>query len=238
MRFVVSEEVFSALPTVCFGIVVAREVDNRLPQPGILQLLRQAEEEVREKFKEMAIKSHPVISRYREAFRQLGMNPNKFPSSIEALVSRVVKGARLPDINGVVNLVNALSLRHILPMGAHDLDSQCGDLGVRFTQKEEPFVPFGGPREMVPPGELVYADEREVRTRRWIWRQSERGKVTPESRNIIFPIDGFTDCNREAVFRARDELASLLTQFYSCQVEVYYLDREHLDEVVLTAGAA
>ncbi|MGB9859184.1 MAG: hypothetical protein ACPLQP_04530, partial [Moorellaceae bacterium] len=68
-------------------------------------------------------------------------------------------------------------------------------------------------------------------------RQSERGKVTPESRNIIFPIDGFTDCNREAVLRARDELASLLTQFYSCQVEVYYLDREHLDEVVLPAGA-
>lgn len=226
MRFVVSKEVFSVLPTVCFGMVVARDVDNRLPQPDILQMLRCTEEEVRHRFKEVALREHPFISSYREAFRQLGINPNKFPSSVEALVSRVVKGGHLPDINGVVNLVNALSLKHILPMGAHDLDSQCGDLWVRFTQKEEPFVPFGGPPEVVPPGELVYADEREVRTRRWIWRQSERGKVTHESRNIIFPIDGFTDCNREAVLKARDELASLLKRFYSCHVEVYYLDAQ------------
>lgn len=224
MRFTVSDEVFNVLPNVCFGVVVARKLDNRLSQPTIMELLRRTEIDVRERFKDTPLKEHPAISCYREAFRRLGINPNKFPSSVEALVSRVVKGGQLPDINGVVNLVNALSLKYILPMGAHDLDSQEGDLQVRFTRTEEPFTPFGGPLEMVPPGELVYADQREVRTRRWIWRQSERGKVTAESRNIFMPIDGFTDYNREAVLAARNELASLLDRFYRCQVEVYYLD--------------
>ncbi|WP_027718395.1 B3/B4 domain-containing protein [Desulfovirgula thermocuniculi] len=224
MRFTVSDEVFEMLPGVCFGVVVARDVDNTVPRPAIVDFLRQMESAVREKFQGVSVKEHPAIACYREAFKRLGMNPNKFPSSVEALVSRVVKGGQLPDINGVVNLVNALSLKYLLPMGAHDLDSQEGDLEVRFTRTAEPFVPFGGAPEMVPPGELVYADRREVRTRRWIWRQSERGKVTAESRNIFMPVDGFVDANREAVLAARDELALLLERFFRCRVGVYYLD--------------
>lgn len=224
MHFAIDRDVFSVLPNLCIGLVVARGVDNRRSDPGILAMLRDYEKLVRERFAGSAVKEHPALLPYREAFRKLGINPNKFPSSVEALVSRVVKGGQLPDINGVVNLVNALSLKFILPMGAHDLDTQRGDLRVRFTDKEEVFVPFGGLEETVPPGELVYADEREVRTRRWIWRQSERGKVTEYTQNIIFPIDGFVDQNLKEVLLARDELASLLKHYYCCTVEVFCLN--------------
>ena len=53
---------------------------------------------------------------------------------------------------------------------------------------------------------MVYAIGQQVRTRRWTWMQSENGKITSASTDIFFPIDGFTDFNRERVLAAQDEL--------------------------------
>ncbi|MGI6540750.1 MAG: B3/4 domain-containing protein [Bacillota bacterium] len=231
MRFLIDPEVFEVLPTMCIGVVVAHGIDNTQLQSDNAQkisaLLSKAMRRTRAKFAGTNVKEHPDIVPYREAFRALGYNPNKFPCSVEALTSRVVKGSDLPDINSVVNLVNAVSLELALPMGAHDLDSISGDLAVRFSRQGELFTPLGEAEpEEVPAGELVYADGREIRTRRWIWRQNDRGKVTEESRNIFFPIDGFTDRNRDAVERAMAELAGRLEEFFGVAAHQYFLDRD------------
>jgi len=225
MKFTIDDSVFESLPEVCFGVVVARDLDNRVAQPLIRERLDRSIEVTRGKFHGHSLKEHPDLLCYREAFQTLGINPNKFPSSVEALTTRVVKGGNLPDINGAVNLVNAISLKYTLPMGAHDLDSVQGDLTVRFSRTGDQFTPFGQDTpETVDEGELVYADDREIRTRRWIWRQSDRGKVTQTSTNIFFPIDGFVHYNRAAVLAARDELVGLLEQIFQCQTITYYLD--------------
>lgn len=225
MRFIIDDRVFEVLVEVCFGVVVARNLDNRPTRPLIKEMLDRSITGAREKFKGCILKEHPDLLCYREAFQKLGINPSKFPSSVEALTARVVKGGSLPDINGAVNLVNAISLKYTLPMGAHDLDSVHGEMMVRFSRPGDRFTPFGhNTPETVDEGELVYADGREVRTRRWIWRQSDRGKVTENTKNIFFPIDGFVRHNRASVLAARDELAGFLDQIFQCEVATFYLD--------------
>ncbi|MCR4418744.1 MAG: phenylalanine--tRNA ligase beta subunit-related protein [Clostridia bacterium] len=225
MRFRIVEEVFAALPTVCFGVVVGEGINQDGLGERSVALLRLAAEEVRVRMADVRPKEHPGLVPYREAFRQLGLNPNRFPSSIEALVNRVVKGGELPDVNPVVNVVNALCLRYLVPMGAHDLDTVEGDLEVRFSRAGDRFIPFGETEaEAVEPGELVYADAEGVRTRRWIWRQGSRGMITPASSRIFFPIDGFEDANRQAVLAAREDLARLLAELFGARVKTYYLD--------------
>lgn len=228
MRFIIDPVVFETLPTVCVGVVVAKGVDNCGKTQEINALLREAVTEVRKKFAGVNLKEHSAFVCYRESFKKLGFNPNKFLSSVEALVSRVVKGGELPEINDVVNLVNAVSLKHTLPMGAHDLDSMTGDIMVRFSRENEQFIPFGQTEpETVPAGELVYADESQIRTRRWIWRQNERGKITAETKNIFFPIDGFSDCNLDSVLRAQKELAGYLERFWGVRPEQFFLDKSN-----------
>jgi DNA/RNA-binding domain of Phe-tRNA-synthetase-like protein len=200
-------------------------MDNQGSRPEVNGLLRQSIAAAQEKFRAVAPKNHPDLQPYREAFQKLGFNPNKFSCSVEALAARIVKGGMLPDINPAVNLANAYSLKYSLPMGAHDLDAAHGDIEVRFSRAGDSFVPFGQSEpELLDEGELVYADGREIKTRRWIWRQSDRGKVTAESKNIFFPIDGFADYNREAVLAARDELAATLECIFACRVRLLYLD--------------
>lgn len=112
MEFIIDNSVFETLPEVCFGVVVARDLDNRTDRPEIKELLGRSMEQVREKFKDRHLKDHQDLLCYREAFQKLGINPNKFPCSVEALTARVVKGGNLPDINGLVNLINAVSLKY------------------------------------------------------------------------------------------------------------------------------
>ena len=90
------------------------------------------------------------------------------------------------------------------------------------------FLPFGGEAEETPDsGEVVYAVGHQVRTRRWTWRQSEHGKITPESTDIFFPIDGFTDFNREQVLAAREELRALIQRIFGCEAAVGFVDAGH-----------
>jgi DNA/RNA-binding domain of Phe-tRNA-synthetase-like protein len=230
MKFRVYPEVFEKLPNVCFGVVVGYGIDNSADLSGREQLLFQAVEEARKNLCGQDIKTVRQLIPYREAFGTLGFNPNKYPSSIEAMLKRVLKGNDIPPINGVVDICNALSLEYLLPMGAHDMDALEGDIEVRFATGEETFIPLGtADEEKVDRGELVYADQRSIRTRRWIWRQSDRGKITTESRNIFFPIDGFIGENCDRILEARNRLAAMLQKFYGCRVEKFFVDSRNTE---------
>ncbi len=218
MKFIVEKEVFEKLPKACFGVVVAKGIDNSKAYPEIDRLLHESIEAATRHFEGKNVKEASDILPYREAFRALGINPNKYLCSIEALFTRIAKGKGMPHINPVVDLGNAVSLKYTLPMGAHDLGGSDEDICIRLAQPGDIFLPFGGVTEESPDnGEVVYAVGNQVRTRRWTWRQSEHGKITPLSTDIFFPIDGFTDFNREQVLAARDELEAKLNQLFHCK---------------------
>jgi len=228
MKFKVYPEVFERLPNVCFAVVAAYGIDNRSKIKEIEEFLRLAIEKVREETSDTDIKKNRDIIPYRMAFSELGFNPNKYLSSIEAMVKRVAKGGDLPSINPVVDLANAVSLKYMLPLGAHDLDALEGDIAVRLAVPGDTFIPLGETvEEAVDPGELVYADSKRIRTRRWIWRQSDKGKITAESRNIFFPIDGFKGENCNRMLEARNQLAALLEEHFGCRVEKHFVTKDN-----------
>ncbi len=228
MKFIVEKEIFEKLPSACFGVVMAKGIDNSRAYPEIGQLLDESIAAAAQRFEGKKVKEETDILPYREAFRALGINPNKYLCSIEALFTRIAKGKGMPHIDPVVDLGNAVSLKYTLPMGAHDLGGSSEDICIRLAQPGDSFLPFGGEAEETPDsGEVVYAVGRQVRTRRWTWRQSEHGKITPSSADIFFPIDGFTDFNREQVLAARDELQALVKQIFGCEAAAGFVDADH-----------
>lgn len=228
MKFIVEQEIFEKLPNACFGVVMARGIDNRTAYPEIDRLLEESIQAAARSFACRKVKEDPEILPYREAFRALGINPNKYLCSIEALFTRISKGKGMPRINPVVDLGNAVSLKYTLPMGAHDLGGSSEDISIRLARAGDTFLPFGSETEEVPDaGEVIYAVGHQVRTRRWTWRQSEHGKITPESTDIFFPIDGFTDFNQTRVLAARDALAESLTRIFRCTPLTGFVDIAH-----------
>ena len=227
-KFEVAAEVFEKLPTYCLGVVVARGVDNDTANVKVTQMMNDEMDAFVQRMAGVNLKEYPGIQPYRNAFLSLGMNPNKFMCSVEALSKRVQKGNRLPNINPIVDLGNALSLKYCLPMGAHDIEKLDGDMTVRFSTTEDYFLPMGeNEAEQMPDQELVYVSNHTVKTRRWICRQSDDGKIDEKTGYIFYPIDGFVDANLENVKRATAELAKFLAEEFGCEVKTGFIDSTH-----------
>ncbi len=226
MRFGIAPEVLAAFPTYCVGLVVATEVNNAVDSPEIGALLARAATTVRQALGDAPLASSPRLRAWIEAFYQAGINPTEFPPAVEALARRVVEGEGVPRINPAVDLANAVSLEQLVPVGAHDLARLRGDFWVRFSREGDTFTPLGHQAsEPVPPGEIVFADEQAVRTRRWVWRLGEPGKVTVASRAILFPIDGFVGQTDEAVRQAVADLAGHLKTLLGASTHTFVVDR-------------
>lgn len=64
--------------------------------------------------------SRPAIAATRETYRRLGKEPSRYRGSPEALVRRARSGKELYRIHNVVDVVNLMSLRTLLPIGLYD----------------------------------------------------------------------------------------------------------------------
>ena len=146
MYYQVAQEVFDKLPTACFGAVAVRGLDNTRQIPELEEMLQENIKVCEAYFADKKPKETPDIVPYREAFRALGINPNKYLCSIEALLTRIAKGKGFPCINAVVDLGNAISIGHRLPIGAHDIDSLDEGLDVRLARPATPLLPLAKPR--------------------------------------------------------------------------------------------
>jgi DNA/RNA-binding domain of Phe-tRNA-synthetase-like protein len=165
--------------------------------------------------------SHPHVAAWREAYRSFGSKPSKYLSSVEALLSRTLKGNDLPPINAIVDLYNAVSIRHVLPVGGEDRDTLTSDLVLRFAEGNEPFDAMStGEIEHPDPSEVVFADSTGVTCRRWNWRQSARTQITPETRNIYFVLDSLPPYSLDSLHTAGDALIADLQQISpECEIE-------------------
>jgi DNA/RNA-binding domain of Phe-tRNA-synthetase-like protein len=211
MIFSVHKELFDILPDLTIGVVVAMGVDNTRPSREIDDLLIQTVEEMKKNFIGDKAQEHPKIKPWRTAFTKLGISGSKFPSSIESMARRVLKGDPFPKINPLVDLYNSVSLKFLVPMGGHDLDTIEGNIHLRFAEGWEPFTPLGsGETVVVPKGELVYRDDREVLTRNWVWRQCDKDKATEKTKNIFIPIDVLGEVGRERADEIIQELSRLI----------------------------
>jgi DNA/RNA-binding domain of Phe-tRNA-synthetase-like protein len=85
----------------------------------------------------------------------------------------VLKGESLPRINALVDTYNAVSLRHLIPVGGEDLDELRGDL--RLVRAED--------------GEVVWRDDEGITCRRWNWRQEPRTRLTENTTRAFFVFD-------------------------------------------------
>lgn len=222
MFYEVSGEVFDKLPNAVFGVVAVKGIDNARPVPELAELLEKYIAECEAYFAGEKPKNTPDVIPYREAFRTIGINPNRYACSIEALMDRIAKGKGFPSISPAVDLGNCISIKYHLPIGAHDIDSFIdGRLSVRAADENDVFVPFGSEEPDNPePGEIVYVSGNEVRTRRWTWRQGNNGMITEETTNLLYPIDGFADVNMDKVEAAISDFEQYVKEFFGDDITI------------------
>lgn len=228
MKFRIQKEIFDKLDNLYVGVVVAKGIDNSIKRDDIDKLLDDSIKLAEERFLNKKVKEDERIIPYRDAFLNIGINPNKYMCSVEAMFTRISKGKGLPHINPLVDLNNAISLKYTLPMGTHDLSKSDLDIEMRFAKENDTFNPMGTEEIETPDNdEVVYAVGNNVRTRRWTWRQSNEGKIDENTNYVFFPIDGFKGFNDDNVNLAIKELESILKSVFNAQVVTGFVDKDN-----------
>ncbi|MBI4043394.1 MAG: hypothetical protein HY393_01140 [Candidatus Diapherotrites archaeon] len=211
MQLVVSDEIFKQYPGTVIGIILARGMDNTRESPEMRACLRVQEKRVCAEFALETLSRHPRIACWRAAYQKFGAKASEYRSSIENLYRRILKGEEIRSINPLVDAYNVVSLTHALPVGGEDLDKTRGTIEFCFAGENEKPVQLLGENEARPPhkGEVIYRDEEGTLCRRWNWKEAERTKLTPTTKNALLVVEGIPPITEEDVKRALDELENL-----------------------------
>jgi DNA/RNA-binding domain of Phe-tRNA-synthetase-like protein len=235
----VSQEIFRIFPDVLIGLVPFQKINNTGQHEDVLKALREEEARTVERFSSSPIPDHPHIAPWREAYRKFGAKPKDYPSSIENLLRRVMKGHHLPHINAVVDIYNIVSLRHIVPVGGEDLDRIQGDVELTIaTDHEAPVRLLGEPEERSPkPGEIIYKDDAGAICRRWNWKEADRTKFTESTANGFLVIEALPPVDRTKLDRVLDELVTLVQSHCGGSIKKGIVDPANA-EISLTVSQA
>ena len=224
----ISGDIFSLFPEYVRGVVLAYDVTNAESPTEIVEILRAAEVSVRERLRLEELTAHPRIASWREAFREVGIKPSEFRASIEAMTRRTLRQQELPSINALVDIGNILSLRHLLPVGAHAIDVVSHDITLRHASGDEEFVPLGSEEVEHPsPGEIILTEGRTVLTRRWSWRQGNHTLTLPTTTAVEFNVDGLPPVPKSEVESICQELLEMVQRFCGGQMRYEILSRKN-----------
>ena len=178
------------------------------------------------------VPNHPAIAPWRAAYRAFGVKPNDHRPSLEGLL-RAARRGTLGSINPLVDLYNAVSLTWLLPCGGEDLATIEGNLRLTRAEGGEAFVPLGGGPELPPkPGEVIYRDDGGVVCRCLNWREADRTKLTPATRDAVLVLEalpgtGVASEGADQLVAAVDDLAARIGQILGGTTTVVILDRHH-----------
>jgi DNA/RNA-binding domain of Phe-tRNA-synthetase-like protein len=227
MKLSAAPEFFELFPEASIALVVVRGIDNsrRTDESARLQ---KAQASASARLQGAPLTEHPRIQCWREAYRAFGAKPKDYPSSIENLLRRALKGDPLRSVNPLVDLYNVISLAHLLPAGGEDLDAIEGDIVLTRATASEPPVKLLGENEERSPksGEVIYKDDRGAICRRWNWKEADRTKLTEATRNAVLVLEALPPILRSELEEAARELERLVLERCGGEARVEVLDQK------------
>lgn len=226
MYFKIEKKIASVSSGIFTGIVVAYGLDNANTCVESERLLKESVQNFLNANSEKRIQDFDELGPYNEALDELGVNHMKYPCSIASILSRILKKKEFPSMGPVIDLGNYISISNMVPVGVHDIDTLNEDLSVRLTNAEDCNNPDNQyADDKLIEGEPAYVSGNSVRTRRWLWRQTPVGRVTKDSKNFIFLIDGF-ESNKERIESAVNELSHLIETLFGGKSETGFVSKD------------
>lgn len=151
------------------------------------------------------------IQAWRRAFSRMGLKPTQYRGAAESLLRRFRKDGALPRLHPLVDLCNAFSLAHAVPIAVFDLERIDRWLEVRRAAGSERYQDFSGAVEQPDPGEVVFVDgSGHAHARRWCHRQSARSAVGDATADVLIVAEAMHDGARAGIERLAADLGAAL----------------------------
>jgi DNA/RNA-binding domain of Phe-tRNA-synthetase-like protein len=84
------------------------------------------------------------IKEWRDIFKKIGKDPNRYRHSAEALYRRIRKQNYLQSVHSAIDINNFFSLEYQVPIGIYDAAKISGDVCIRMGEKNETYFGLNG----------------------------------------------------------------------------------------------
>ncbi|MFA6125996.1 MAG: phenylalanine--tRNA ligase beta subunit-related protein [Bacteroidales bacterium] len=206
----ISSEIIGLFPDLVVGYLDGN-ITNDAGDPVLWNRILERSKVIAGTMDEESIRQVEGIKAGKQAYRQLGKDPNRYRLSAEALMRRAVKGKELYSISTAVDLLNFVSLTTGITIGGFDGQKVIGDIELGIGSPGEEFIAIGrGPLnvENLP----VYRDDLGAIGNPT--SDSERTQITRSTEKVLMLITGFY--GNQGIDLVLNQLTSLLTEFCNC----------------------
>lgn len=214
-RFVAEDSFWKLFPDARIGVVVAHGMKpasqvSEEDAKAIKLALAEANKAADQHLTSNTISENQVVRVWRDAYQKFKTKKGA-RSSVENILKRVLKGNPVGSINPSVDVYNAVSLKHALPVGGEDIDAMQGDIRLRITEGGDAFRALGD-EEDAPTleGELCYMDDAGAICRCWNWRDGQRTALTDDSEKAFLIIESVDPERADDLQAAIDEMANMV----------------------------
>jgi DNA/RNA-binding domain of Phe-tRNA-synthetase-like protein len=206
----------------CAGAVVARGVRGGKTPPELLAYRKQAGARLAAFWKNRSISAHPAIAEYHRLHEQFGAR-GQVPAP-EKLITYIRRKKDLTAAGPVVDCYNLVSARTLLSIGAHDLAKFTPPITLRSCTPKDMYTPLGQTDPVSVAGEYAYVDADYRVICRLEVLQGDFSKVTAETRDVVFFLQGNRLLPSTILLKGAWLLAEMITRFCggSCELVSFH----------------
>lgn len=156
----------------------------------------------------------PIIQGFYDLHKKVGVSKRKNIPASENLIKLLKKRHDITRINPVVDIYNIISMESKLALGAHDIDKITGNVSLKLTDGKELFIPLGQEEpKKVPANVYSYIDDSNEVICYLEVRQVNKTKVTNDSKDIFFIVQGNEKTDYNYVKNVAKELITVVTYY-------------------------
>ena len=163
-------------------------------------------------YKNLNIEEDKILNGFHKIHENGEISKRKYTPASENLIRSLIERNSFYSINPIVDIYNIISLKTKLCLGAHDIDKVSGNVTLRFHNGNETFIPVGdGTVHKVKLNEYSYIDDNNDILCRLEVRQVEKTKVTEDSKNVFYIVEGNMETPDEYLDEVCKEIISITT---------------------------
>lgn len=175
--------------------------------------LKLNKESILNKYNSFDLENDPILQGFHKIHENGNISKRKNIPASENLIRLLKENNDIYSINSLVDIYNTISIKTKLCLGAHDIDKVSGNVTLRFHNGSENYNPLGdNSSHKVKLNEYSYIDDNNDILCRLEVRQVEKTKVTEDSKNIFYIVEGNEETSDEYLLEVSNEIINETTK--------------------------
>ena len=219
----ISAEIYELIPDFKIGVIEYKNItvgDSPQMVKGRLQLFQ---ESIFFELDNKQLTDLPGIKEWRNIFKNIGKDPNRYRHSAEALFRRIQKQNYLPSIHSAIDINNFFSLQYQVPIGVYDYDQVKAPVVIRIGKEGEAYNGLNGRTNSLEQL-ILSSDENGPFGSPFV--DSDKAPVTVDTKNALQIIYLRPSTSDEDAAKLTESLMNMFTQIHGGEASYQIVSRK------------